>query len=128
MSDMSYELLFGEVKKIVTKYALAAMMDGYDVELVNLLLTNNIDRLIEAKTYEATVEMINEAGTAYMATTYFPIAFHVDSFVTEEVDRQLLYQIFKCWRSKLIREEDVMSKIAVFERTHVSHSTGERNL
>ena len=129
MSTLSYPELFEEMKKIANHYSLASMLEGFNAELINLHLTNHIDQLVAAHDYDTTEKMLNHAGTEYLKeNTPFPMDFFIDDWITKELDRQLLYDYFKCWRAKLIAEEDVMAKIAMMERTGVAGSLGERKL
>lgn len=97
MSSQSIEELFQLMVIILTKHGLDSYLEGYDAELVNLLMSNHLQEVQAADSYEACMKMMNEAIAVLLGA---PIT--VDQFMPSDVDRQACYSLFQQWRGQLL--------------------------
>jgi len=98
----TYQQLFDSIYELAKKYNLAEYMNGYDAELINILLDrdDNIKQLKAADSYEKTIQMANTALSNYATGGWFPgwLGVNVESYVTDVNDRQRLYALCSQWR------------------------------
>jgi len=93
----SYESLLEQGRAVAKLYSLDIMLNGMTPDLINILLTNHIEKIRAADDYSATTNLINAGISAHLG-----IAISVSDFITVAEDRDKLYNIFAAWRSKLL--------------------------
>ena len=101
----TYQQLFDSVLGIAKSYSMEQFMDGFTPELVNILLNNHITKIEQATTYEITLKLLSDAVSSHLG-----VQMSVENFITKVQDREILYDIFQQWRSKLLQLEDESSK------------------
>ncbi len=94
-----YQSIVDEFTKIASHYSLGSMLDGFSPDLINLLLHNNIDKPKGAYSHEETQKLINASLSFQLG-----MAVDISSFITTEVDRKKLYELFAAWRLRLLAE------------------------
>jgi len=104
MSTLSYETLLEQGHAIAKLYALDPMLNGLTPELINILLTNHIEKIKAANNYDATTNLINAGLSSHLG-----MAINVSDFITVAEDCVKLYEIFAAWRSKLLASMDVQA-------------------
>ena len=97
LASASYESLLEQGHAIAKLYALDPMLKGMTPELINILLTNHIEKIKSANDYDATTNLINAGISAQLG-----VSVNVSDFITVAEDRLKLYSIFAAWRSKLL--------------------------
>ena len=97
----SYQFLFEQVVQIANGYSLATMFDGFNPELINILLREHLDDIKKADSYDTAIRMMNEAATQHLR---LGVAIRVENFITKGEDRTHLYELFKTWRELLLQE------------------------
>ena len=96
-SSTSYESLLEQGHAIAKLYALDPMLKDMTPELINILLTNHIEKIKAANDYDATINLINAGISGHLG-----MSVNVSDFITVAEDRVKLYDIFAAWRSKLL--------------------------
>ena len=72
-------------------------MYGYNYELVNILLFDNLSTIQTAINYKTTIDILNKAVSAHLG-----FSADIAQFITAEEDRDQLYGIFVSWKNKLL--------------------------
>ena len=98
----SYESLFVQVKEITSKYPFGIFLDGFDPDLINLLLRSHLDKLKKASSYETTQKLIYDA-----------VSMHVDDYISDEPDRKSLYELLAKWRLQVLAEVEAEAKTPI---------------
>ena len=93
----SYESLLEQGRAVAKTYALDVMLNGLTPDLINILLTNHIEKIRAADDYSSTTNLLNAGISAHLG-----VAISVSDFITVAEDRDKLYNIFASWRSKLL--------------------------
>ncbi|MDR3543858.1 MAG: hypothetical protein P4L69_23320 [Desulfosporosinus sp.] len=83
--------------KTLQKYSLAALLEQYDVQKLNLLVKVHKDKLLECDTYEKSKLM---ADTLIASLTGYPVT--ISTFITKEADLVLLHGILVQWRDSVL--------------------------
>jgi hypothetical protein len=99
-----YDQILAEVTTIASKYSMRNILKGFTVELLNILLQNNLDKLKLAENYDTTIKSINDA-----IHIQFSAGANLDDFITDQGDRERLYSLFSQWRGKLLAELNVQN-------------------
>ena len=91
------EALFQSMLVILKRHGLDSYLEGYDGELISLLMQNHIEKVREAETYKACQKMMNEVIAAQMG-----VGITVDQFMPSKDDQCEFYALFVLWRSQLL--------------------------
>lgn len=97
-----YQPLLDQITKIASNYSFGTMLNGFNPELINILLRNHLEKLKAASSYTATHKLINDA-----ISSQFGMAMDLTNFITTATDRDQLYKLFAAWRLQLLAEVQV---------------------
>jgi hypothetical protein len=122
-TSMSFQELFNHTRTVMTQYGLDYLMDGYDPELVNILLSNNFEKVRETITYDEVLNLINEGLSTHLSK-WISLGgmMKVENFIKQD-DCKQLYSIYTCWRGKLIDEDENLFRTK--HNIQLSSGTGE---
>ena len=100
----TYQQLFDAISALAKKYNLQSYLEGYDAELVNILLQRpgNWEQFMAADTFQKTMDMANTALSNYATGGWLSVT--VQSYVTDEKDLVQLYELGKEWRRMRMAE------------------------
>ena len=101
-TDISFDALLEQGHAIAKLYSLDTMLTGLTPELINILLTNHIEKIKAANDYDATTNLLNAGISSHLG-----LSISVSDFITVAEDRSKLYNIFSSWRNKLLASMDV---------------------
>ena len=99
---LTYVQIFDKVIAIAKSYYIAGFLVGFTPELLNILLTNHIELVRSATTYEQAMSLANDAMVKHMSMG----GVRVENFITVENDRRELYSLYSQWRSLLLTGSD----------------------
>ena len=95
----TYKSLYADAQALAEKYNMLELMDGFNADLVNILLMNHIETVKLAVDYDSTLDLLREAVSAHIG-----FSVDLDHFISSENDKHALYKIFTTWKNKLLLE------------------------
>jgi hypothetical protein len=90
--------MFMEIQALAEKYSMLELMDGFNADLVNILLQNHIESIKRAVDYDTTLDLLSTAIASHIG-----ISVDIEHFISCQKDRSKLYEIFTAWKSQLLR-------------------------
>lgn len=96
----NYSLWFQQGIAILKRYGFDSLADGWNHELVNLLLKKDLNKVKDANTKEKTIAMFND-GLAIQSGVN---GIHICDFISDTHDIDAIYLIFNQWRTALLSE------------------------
>ena len=107
---MSYSIWFNEGIAVLKKYGFDSLADGWDYELVNMLLEKHIDKVQAADSRERTIEMFEAGLSAHTGMR----GMKLSDFISNTQDIDAIYSIFLQWRTALLSETKTTVKTEVY--------------
>jgi hypothetical protein len=98
MSD--YEKLYQQGLTTLRKYSLGSMAEGIDIPAIHELIRKNREKLLAISSFQKGKELAD--GILSKACS-FPI--QINSFIKDEKDVELLYNILVSWRDSILAVE-----------------------
>jgi hypothetical protein len=95
-----YYHLYEQLAKIADGYSLSSLIIGFNADLINVLLSNHIDKLRAASDDITMLKMIEDGLSAHVG-----MKIQVSMFITKDNDRHRLFELLHEWRSAVLAEE-----------------------
>jgi phage terminase Nu1 subunit (DNA packaging protein) len=106
---MTYSIWFNQGIAVLKKYGFDSLADGWDYELVNMLLGKHIDKVRAADSKEKTTEMFEAGLSAHTGMK----GMRLCDFINDTQDINVIYTIFLQWRTVLLSETQTTVTVAV---------------
>jgi len=116
MTTPVFVRLHADAIALLKKHHLDKFVSPYSVDLVNLLMRKNIDKVKAAVDYSTTINLINEA----VATMVKGMKLDIVAMMPVQADKDALYKLFEEWRSTLLWQiamEEGMAAMALVPAT-----------
>ena len=111
MTTPVFVRLHADAMALLKKHHLDKFVASYNVDLINLMMRKNIDKVRAAVDYSSTIRLINEA----VATMVRGMKMDITSMMPVQADKEALYKLFEEWRSTLLWQISLEEAMAAME-------------